>query len=320
MNRNGLFALLWLGVANVSLAICETGSPIDAVSEVEWDCMFPMTIGGLISMGGEEEQAPSSQKGPLCDCVSEGSGGAGIPYGFWEPKTYIDVVQDSWCFIGMGMDLDMESPYVNDGSRRLGDTHYTFAQTHYVMFPVLALLDMYYDLPCLNYDDGTEFDILMVSEILPTWNDDLLAAMVYPETVLFANPAAQLACLADAIPANANKPINELYWCLGSWGTAFPLTGTIAGSDQVELHAALAARTIFQMAKFGALKEYDDSGCYQEYVKMWTKNRYKLQMIKPTKVSECFAFGKSALTWATGVNVLENHSYFMFRKVDCCGD
>ena len=315
-----LLLTLILNTQNV-FAICQTGTPIDAITQVEWSCMFPMTIGGLVSMGGEETQAPSTQRGPVCDCFSEGSGGVGIPYGFWEPKTYIDVVQDAWCFAGLGIEMTgLEAPYVNDGSRRTTGTGSTFAQTHYVLFPVLAMLDVFYDVPCLNYDDGGEFDVLMVSEILPTWNDDVLAAMIYPETVLFANPAAQLACLADSVPANLNRPIDELYWCLGSWGTAFPLTGSISGSDQLEAHAALAARTIYQMAKFGALKEYHESGCYQEYVKIWTKRRYKLQMMKPSKVSECFAFGKSALTWGTGVNIKENHSYFGFRKVDCCGD
>lgn len=301
-------------------ARCKTGNSINAVTDVEWDCMFPMTIAGLVSLGGEEEQSPSSQKRLTCNCMSEGSGGAGMPYGFWEPKTYVDVVQDAWCFTGVGMEMDMESDFVNDGSRSTSENATTFAQAHYVLFPVLALLDMYYDLPCLNYDDGSEFDYLLITEILPTWNDDFLSSTVYPETVLFANPAAQLACMADSQPANANKPINELYWCMGAWGTVFPLTGTIGGSDQMEMQAAIAGRTIFQMAKLGALKEYDEAGCFQSYVEVWTKNRYKLQMIKPTKVSQCFAFGKSALTWATGVNIEDNHSYFMFRKVDCCGE
>lgn len=320
MRSKFFLTLIFVFASLNAKALCTDLNPINAVTDVEWNCMFPMTIAGLVTMGGEEEQAPSTQEGPMCSCMENGSNQVGIPYGFWEPKTYIDVVQDAWCFPGTGFNMEgMESPFIRDGSRQTSRAGMTFAQTHYILFPVLALLDMYYDLPCLKYDDGSEFDILLVTEIIPTWNDDILAAMVYPETVLFANPASQLACMADAISSNFNRPINELYWCLGSWGTVFPLTGTITGSDQLEAHAALAARTVFQMAKYGALKEYDSDGCYQQYVKIWTKNRYKIQMIKPTKVSQCFAFGRSALTWGVGANTLDNHSYFMFRKVDCCG-
>lgn len=319
MNRVLLFVAAMLSV-NVGYGICVTNM-INPISDIEWDCMFPMTIGGLVSIGGEEELAPSGQSGSFCNCFEDGSNSVGIPFGFWEPKAFIDVVQDAWCFPAMGFELEgMEGAYMNDGSRASADRSYTFAQSHFTLFPALAILDMYYDIPCLKYGDSEgEMDIALVTELLPTWNNDVLAATVYPETVLYANPAAQLACIADAIPSNGFSPINELYWCMGAWGTTYPMTGTISGSDQMEAQAAIAGRSIFQMGRMGLLKEYDKNGCYQRYVSIWTKNRYKLQLMRPTKSSQCINFGRSALIWATGLNTLDNHSYFMFRKVDCCG-
>lgn len=316
-HRSIVFSILFL-ISQSAWSVCNPTNAVDALTKVSWDCMFPMTIAGLVTLGGEEEQAPSGQRSPICSCMQYGSGSVGIPISFWEPKSFIDVVQDAWCFPGLGIQMEgLEDPFMNDGSRS-SNTLYTFAQSHYVLFPVLALLDMYYDLPCLHYDDGSEADIALISELLPTWNNDLLSGVVYPETVLFANPAAQLACMADAVTANFNQPVNALFWCLGSWGTVYPLTGTISGSDQMEAHAALAARTIFQMLKLGLMKEYQEDGCGQRYVTMWTKDRYKLQLMIPTSDYKCFAFGRSSFTWAAGLNTVENHSYFMFRKVDCC--
>lgn len=318
MNRKVLLALVTLTLSQWGWTICNPSNAIEALSKVSWDCMFPMTIAGLVTMGGEEQQSPTGQRTPICSCLQYGSGAVGIPISFWEPKAFIDVVQDAWCFPGLGIEMEgLESPFMNDGSRT-SNTHYTFAHSHYVLFPVLALLDMFYDLPCLNYSEGSEADIAMISEVLPTWNNDLLSGLVYPETVLFANPAAQLACMADAVTANFNRPVNALFWCLGSWGTVYPLTGTISGSDQMEAHAAIAARTIYQMLKLGLMKEYQEDGCGQRYVTMWTKDRYKLQLMLPTSYQKCFAFGGSSLTWGAGLNTLDNHSYFLFRKVDCC--
>nr|WP_254204621.1 TraU family protein [Aeromonas sp. FDAARGOS 1405] len=54
---------------------------------------------------------------------------------------------------------------------------------------------MFYDIPCLS-DEG--YDVAMMTEILPTWNNEILSMIVNPESILFANPVAALTCSADA--------------------------------------------------------------------------------------------------------------------------
>jgi len=299
-------------------AICPTGTTLDFITKVQWGCMFPITIGGLTLFGNSDDN-DSGQGSPVCQCFSEGSAKFGLKIGFWEPARIIDTVKDSYCMMPLGMELPINQPFVQDGSHTNNKNKSTMAQTHYYIYPVLAILDMYYDLPCLNYGEGEgDVDIALVSEVLPFWQNDMLSMIVNPEAVLFANPAAQLACVADAVAATAGKPLDPLYWCLGSWGSMFPLSGTASSGDMIEAHALLAMRTVQLMARSGALKEYSDSGCSQQFTPIITKSKYKMHMVTPSR-SNCFKPGSSVLKWGNALSFTDNHSWMLFRKVNCCG-
>ena len=299
-------------------AVCPTGEQFNFITQVNWSCMYPITIAGL-TLFGDGDSTDDGQGSGLCECFGEGSAYFGIRWGFWEPARVIDTVKDSYCMMPLGLELNIEAPYVLDGSHDTTIAKSTMAQTHYYIYPVLAALDMYYDLPCLKYDDGTEFDIALISEILPFWQNDMLSMIVNPEAVLFANPAAQLACLADAASVTSlGKPIDALYWCVGSWGSLFPLSGTAGSGDMQEAHVLLAMRTIQLMARAGALKEFEDSGCSQRYQPVITKSKYKLQMVAPSR-STCIKPGVTSLQWGNSLSFSDNHSWMMFRKVTCCG-
>lgn len=311
-----LVFILFLISSNAN-AICKTGSTVDFITQVKWSCMYPITIGGLTLFGNSDDN-DSGQSNPTCTCFKEGSYKFGLKMGFWEPARIIDTVKDSYCMMPLGMELPINQPFVQDGSHTNNKNKSTSAQTHYYMYPVLAILDMYYDLPCLNYDDGAEVDIALISEVLPFWQNDMLSMIVNPEAVLFANPAAQLACMADAVAATAGRPLDPLYWCLGSWGSMFPLSGTVSSGDMIEAHALLAMRTVQLMARSGALKEFSDSGCSQSFTPVITKSKYKMHMITPSR-STCFKPGASVLQWGNALSFSDNHSWMLFRKVNCCG-
>ena len=57
-------------------------------------------------------------------------------------------------------------------------------------------------------DGYVDFDLMYLSEVDPTWNDDELAFYTVPEVVLFANPFMQAACIADAVMGLADKTID----------------------------------------------------------------------------------------------------------------
>lgn len=314
-----LLLILVLIVPLKANAVCPTGNMLNFITQVNWGCMFPITIGGLTLFGDGEESA-AGQGSPICSCIGEGSLKFGLRLGFWEPARIIDTVKDAYCMMPLGIDLGMSANFLKSGSHSTArGPKSTFAQTHYYIYPVLALLDMYYDLPCLNYGEADgDVDIALITEVLPFWQNDMMAQIVNPEAVLFANPAAQLACLADAVAATAGKPLDPLFWCLGSWGTTFPLAGEAGSADMVEAHALLAMRTVQLMARSGALKEFKQSGCGQAYTPVFTKSHYKLHMVVPTR-STCFKPGASVLYWGNGLAFTDNHSWMLFRKVTCCG-
>src|SRR5690606_12195958 len=95
-----------------------------------------------------------------------------------------------------------------------------FAQTHYWIFPAWQMLGLFYDVPCIL---ERRFDVALMTEVLPTWNSEMLALILNPEAILFANPVSPLACAADSAATLAGRPLNALFWCMGSWGNAYPL-------------------------------------------------------------------------------------------------
>ncbi len=82
------------------------------------------------------------------------------------------------------------------------NTRKMFAQMHYYISPVWKMLDMFTDLPCFE-DDG--FDVALITEVLPTWQSGTLGAIIQPEGILFGNPAAGLACMADSATSHSRQ-------------------------------------------------------------------------------------------------------------------
>lgn len=60
---------------------------------------------------------------------------------------------------------------------------------HYYTYPPFALLELVLDFGCL---ENTAFDLAYATELDPLWDVPELAALLTPETFLFANPASRL--------------------------------------------------------------------------------------------------------------------------------
>jgi len=108
-------------------------------------------------------------------------------------------------------------PYCSPLLGGMSLTDYTFYNFHYFAFPLLIILEVLNIAEC-NADGFVDFDLMYLSELDPTWNDDELAFYTNPEVVLFANPLAQMACMADAAAGLVGKTLDSLFWCAGNWG------------------------------------------------------------------------------------------------------
>lgn len=282
--------------------------------------MFPVSIGGTRITGTGGLDVPADDSVPsVCACGTT----LGLTTSFWEPAALIETVKDPYCFptIGTGMS-GMESGFLGGGVSERNEERSTFQQAHYWIFPVWGLLDMFYDFPCL---DTQSPDIAYITEIDPLWNDDLLGFILNPEALLFANPVAQMACMADAVEANlfnADYGVSRmLFWCMGSWGSAYPLTGHTPSSDYTQANAALAARMIYKMSREMLMWDTGTNECGAVPLPIWDKAHYRMHLAKPVRDHVCHPIGKSGLIWAAGKNppwAGDNFLWMLFKKRLCC--
>lgn len=296
----------------------QCGPALNPITDVSWQCIFPMRIGGLIQTnagGSGLDDDPDTISNPVCLC----GGTVGVTMSFWEPARMIDTVTDPYCFGAIGQKLTNPKPgQLAGGLTRTETGSKAFQQMHYYMFPVWAILDLFTDLPCT---DQTGFDIAMITEVLPHWNNEILAMLLNPEAVLFGNPVTQMACAADAAAAAVGLPINKLFWCQGSLPSVYPLSGSITATDYVEANAALAGRGIFMMGRIGALMDPGVNECGVVPTPIWRKRNSRLQLAKPVKSGSCIPIGKPGLTWTAFKNppmAGDNFSWMLFRKNKCC--
>lgn len=270
--------------------------------------------------------SPDLATSPVCVCPTPlGIPRPGIPIAFWEPARYVETVKDPFCFpsLGVGMSnlFDANLGGANTGMSNQEEMS-TFVQAHWFIFPVWAMMELLIDFICVEHSG---FDLAYLTEVDPLWNDDLLAFIINPEALLFANPAAQLSCAADSVAAAAGLPIPALYWCMGSWGSVYPLTGHLNDDDYVQANAGAGARMIYKIGRQALLWDVGINLCAAVPTPIWVKWNYRMQIAKPVRSSGCMPIGRTGLMWAFGKNPAlgsgnsaDNFVFIVFRKRACC--
>lgn len=343
-----LFVML-IGACTSCLAspACE-GKFINPLTDICWSCMFPMTIGDikLASEGPQKNAAPSlstahgregrlgrgllsdtkNPKRPLCVCPGTVLPRIGLSLGFWEPIALVDVTRTPFCMVNLG-GLQVFNPgNKQHGISRPGhlkaeggDYH-----VHWYHYPLLAWLNILTDSACV---DTADFDIAYFSELDPTWSDEALAALLAPESLVLATPAAQAACMTDSIKANTGLPLDSLFWCAGSHGSLYPMTRRIKGHMSMPQASILAAeRVAFKLHRLMLLSDSKGEDgpalCTSHYNTFLPKSRYRYQMTNPKPTPQlCQPFGASTVFWEsehTYPVMGEHMGYAIWRKRNCC--
>jgi len=174
-----------------------------------------------------------------------------------------------------------------------------------------------------------DFDIAYITELDPTWKNDVLAAILNPESVLFANPIAQFACMGDCAAASIGLPHDLLFWCAGCQGSAYPLSGHVqAHVSGVQASLLLTERMIFKLHRQGLL--FGSVGreglCQKYYMPIWRKSQYRSQMTFPVpgfsgEPFPCNPFGRTTALYESGREIPfvgEDFGWLIFRHRDCC--
>jgi len=324
-----LIILLTLPIQTASHAAstCQGAFP-NLFSDICWECVFPIRIGGVKVTSGDDNQTNHSL---ICWCPKPPLGQLtpGIPISFWEPVRMIDVTRTPYCLVNLGgyKPLGGNSPKnrgtisLNEGDGGLKNSFY---QVHWYVFPVFYLFELLLDFICV---EKASFDLLYFSELDPLWNNDEWAIIHNPEALVFANPLAQAACAADCATASFGFGLDTLFWCAGCHGSVYPFTGSVpAHTSSVQATELLTARVIAKLHRVGLLHAYSgDDWCGKSYAPIIKKSHYKLQMLNPVPATNnaCVPLGRSDFLhprhYTREIIKSGNHyGYLLWRRRECC--
>lgn len=308
-------------------AVCHN-SFLNPITDVCWQCMFPIKVGGLTVISSVLADVDEPTGGPICNC--------GVKFGllasYWQPTMNVETVKDPYCFPTFGLNLgNPKDGYLGGGtstrhgapSSRSSKSPEIFQQAHYLIFAPLALLDLFMDMPCL---DKRGIDIAYITELDPLWQDSMLSEIINPEADLFGNWPVQLACMADSAAANLGMPLDALFWCMGSWGSAYPLDGHVAAENYVQGNASVQARLLYKLQRELISWDLAMNYCSPQAMPIWIKSHYRTHIMKPVRDFTCHPIGRSGLLWAyaknppfsAGNNASDNMAWMSFKKTRCC--
>ena len=290
--------------------------------------VFPIRIGNvpLFKFPNLEDHSELSSM-PVCFCIKPPSPIPipGVKISLWEPIALVETTALPLCTPTFGMSIPLN---IGIGTSSIGsvDTESIHTlntyQAHYIKYPVFKLLNMFMDFVCLQIDGS--IDIGYLTEIDPVWQNDSWSAILNPEVFLVSNVIAQFACIADAIASSMGFPLDPLWWCFGSWGSAFPLTQNVEGTTNVEAAANITAKLLMklhrQLMLWGSVGE---AGlCYKYPMPVMRKSQYGIFPIYPIGFPYRIPVGRTGFLWDEGQDmpVINLHTWVwsVYRKRDCC--
>jgi len=272
------------------------------ITGICWSCMLPVRLFGSVNLGGNADNLPDGvNTQALCSCKdSTGTPKFGTTLGMWSPARLIEVVRKPYCSPSLdGVTLrNSWNPWgTNHGHGNVGGAFFNF---HYYAFPLHIILNLMGTLDC-NSEGYSDFDLMYMSEVDPTWNEDELAFFTNPEAAIFSNPLLQAACAGDCIAATTGIPVDAFYWCAGCWGGLYPFTGHVThDGSPVRTTSLIATKAIAALHRRGlARKTYGDKALCGGYIfPTIPKSSYKMSMLFPNSEASNEGLGKNLPTLA----------------------
>lgn len=320
-------AALWAGSVNAEPG-CQNAEVIGPklLTDICWSCILPIRVAGALRMGGGE-YPPGAVDSPLCTCTDNlGVPRPGVTTSMWEPARLVEFQRVPGCssvFNGMRFPFNrlFQGTHGN-GDFDGGDG--SFMHYHYYAFPLMMMLDVFVKSSCI-VDGYMDLDVMYMSELDPTWNNDELAFFTNPEAAAVANPVAALACTAEAATASAGKTMDSLFWCAGSWGRIYPLSGNQTGGGGVLRDSSLlTARVLAALHRRGLAWQTmgREAMCGGFINPRLPKTQYKFTLLHPIpETDSSHVMGEPTAKWGLGrliPAVGQDPIYTIWRWNDCC--
>lgn len=311
--------------------VCPTTGAANLMTSICWSCFFPIVIGGAQTGAGP---VPTITAGPTCLCPGRlfGYPTPGVTVGMWQPTHIIEAVRQPYCSPTLGTSLsttvDLSDLGMFGGSQpRSEGNDRSFYNMHLFRFPVAMILDQLQDSYCVS-DQGVDMDLTYMTEIDPSWVDSQLAVALAPETVLFANPVAIAACVAEATAMLAGSPpVDPLFWCAGAWGLNYPPSGHgSTGGSIIRDTSAASGRFLNLLHRRGLMTMTAGPAavCADIPVVKTPKFQYRMQTMFP--VPELLFnhwYGEPTPRWGLGRSVPgygEDIAYLLWSFQECCAN
>lgn len=301
--------------------------------------VFPISLGGVtINPFGNLPNFESCGNSPVCVCIL---GTPPIPHigltaSLWMPTSVIETVKTPFCFPLLGLSIPGASAYLgsaNNASHKPASggeekqPQNTSDEVHYIEYPIFLPLNLFVAITSGNMLQilGAVGNIGYISEIDPTWKSDMLSTVLDPESILFANPIAQLSCMADSATSAVGEPLDPLFWCMGSYGSTYPVAQQINSFGNVQGSAGLAARTLFHLSRMLRLWSTESCAgiCGPIPMPIWIKSEFSYFPVYPGLYPIRIPIGQTGLIWDHAINMAiptqsDNFDWFMYQHWTVC--
>lgn len=304
-----------------------SGRFVNPITDICWDCLFPLTL-GAIPIWPSEKPDPENPPQPICLCQKLPPPAPPIPglaMGFWEPVRLVDVTKKPFCFVNLGgISLN---PGIAIGQKDGDSVNRKTASwhVHWYTYPLVYWLELLNDAACLEV---ANVDIAYITEVDPLWQSDELTMLLNPEGLLFGNFVAQAACAADCATASVALPLDPLFWCAGCLGGMYPLNGNIqAEYGHIQGAVLAASRMAYKLHRQGLLWQTGgiEALCSKLPQPIMRKSMYRTQLTNPIPtvigLSPCSPIGRTQTLYESFkmVPVIgEDFGVLMWRKRNCC--
>ncbi|OGV51932.1 MAG: conjugal transfer protein TraU [Legionellales bacterium RIFCSPHIGHO2_12_FULL_42_9] len=320
--KNIIASLLFLITSTVFGGQC-TGHFVNPITDVCWRCLFPLSIGrtGVVNSHLPDTDNAAS---PIGVCPMTVGSRVGLNIGYWEPMALVDVTDTPYCLVNLGGHrMPLGRPSHRGGRHVVGlaQTH-AFFHVHWYKYPLITWLNLITSAGC---QQGGDFDIAYLTELDPTWNDSEMSFVLNPEATLFGNPLAASACAADSLSSSLrNQPMDSLFWCAGSQGSHYPLTGHVnAPLSPVQTALLLAERMNYKLHRDPPLitDSSSKSPCRELHLPVLPKSRYRYEMVNQVADGKhCYPSGHTTLDWETNKikpHTPDQYGFLVWRKRNC---
>lgn len=265
----------------VDLDTCPDGNILEGTFDrVCWDCFLDNF--NLFGVGNKPDGAAPAR--PVCACYDDiGVPTMGYPLGMWTPTKINEVVTQPFCSPSLGGTRLQNTARGTGYAASTEDAQNTaFYQYHYFSYPLMTMMELLMLPQCM--DPYYDFDLLYISEIDPTWSNDILSILLSPEAVIFANPVAKAWCAADCVATTANQQQEAAYGCAGCDGSLYPFTGHINPQpDPVAGSSLITQRVLASLHRKGLAQKTigEDAMCGPSYYPMVPRSQYKFSLMYP---------------------------------------